>query len=47
LGFKEVLSNGFNIEASVFNFYFEGNQGQKQKDAVRLFEEIAKGKYEA
>jgi predicted nucleic acid-binding protein len=35
------------IETSVFNFYFEGKQGQKQKDAVRLFEEIAKGKYEA
>ena len=35
------------IETTVFNFYFEGKQGQKQKDAVRLFEEIAKGKYEA
>ena len=35
------------IETSVFNFYFEGKQGQKQKDAVRLFEEIEKGRYEA
>ena len=35
------------IETSVFNFYFEGKQGQKQKDAIRLFEEIAKGRYEA
>ena len=35
------------IETTVFNFYFEGKQGQKQTDAVRLFEEIAKGKYEA
>jgi predicted nucleic acid-binding protein len=35
------------LETSVFNFYFEGKQGQKQKDAVRLFEEIARGRYEA
>jgi len=35
------------IETTVFNFYFEGKQGQKQKDAIKLFEEIAKGKYEA
>ena len=35
------------IETTVFNFYFEGKQGQKQKDTIRLFEEIAKGKYEA
>jgi predicted nucleic acid-binding protein len=35
------------IETTVFNFYFEGKQGQKQKDAVRLFKDIAKGKYEA
>jgi predicted nucleic acid-binding protein len=35
------------IETTVFNFYFEGKQGQKQKDAIRLFEEIANGKYEA
>jgi predicted nucleic acid-binding protein len=35
------------IETTVFNFYFEGKQGQKQKDAIGLFEEIAKGKYEA
>ena len=35
------------IETTVFNFYFEGKQGQKQKDAIRLFEAIAKGKYEA
>jgi predicted nucleic acid-binding protein len=35
------------IETTVFNFYFEGKQGQKQKDAIRLFKEIAKGKYEA
>ena len=34
------------IETTVFNFYFEGKQGQKQKDAIRLFDEIAKGKYE-
>ena len=35
------------LETTVFNFYFEGKQGQKQKDAVRLFEEIAQGRYEA
>jgi predicted nucleic acid-binding protein len=35
------------IETTVFNFYFEGKQGQKQRDAIRLFDEIAKGKYEA
>ena len=35
------------IETTVFNFYFEGKHGQKRKDAIRLFEEIAKGKYEA
>ena len=35
------------IETSVFNFYFEGKQGQKQKDAIWLFEAIAKGTYEA
>ena len=35
------------LETTVFNFYFEGKQGQKQKDAIRLFEQIAKGKYEA
>ena len=35
------------IETTVFNFCFEGKQGQKQKDAEKLFEEIAKGKYEA
>ena len=35
------------LETTVFNFYFEGKQGQKQKDAIRLFEEISKGKYEA
>ena len=35
------------LETTVFNFYFEGKQGQKQKDAIRLFEAIAGGKYEA
>ena len=35
------------IETTVFNFYLEGKQGQKQKDAIRLFDEIAKGRYEA
>jgi len=35
------------LETTVFNFYFEGKQGQKQTDAIRLFEEIARGKYEA
>ena len=35
------------IETTVFNFFFEGKQGQKQKNAVRLFAEIAKGRYEA
>ena len=35
------------IETTVFNFYLEGKQGKKQKDAMRLFEEIAKCKYEA
>jgi predicted nucleic acid-binding protein len=35
------------LETTVFNFYFEDKQGQKQTDAIRLFEEIAGGKYEA
>ena len=35
------------IETTIFNFYFEGKQGRKQKDALSLFEEIAKGRYEA
>jgi predicted nucleic acid-binding protein len=35
------------IETTVFNFYFEGKQGQKQKDAIRLFDAITKGRYEA
>ena len=35
------------IETTVFNFYFEGKQGQKQKAAIRLFDKIAKGRYEA
>jgi predicted nucleic acid-binding protein len=35
------------LETTVFNFYFETKQGQKQTDAIRLFEEIAGGKYEA
>ena len=35
------------IETTVFNFYFEGKQGRKQRDAIRLFDEITTGKYEA
>jgi predicted nucleic acid-binding protein len=35
------------LETTVFNFYFEVKQGQKQTDAIRLFEEIAGGRYEA
>jgi predicted nucleic acid-binding protein len=35
------------IETTVFNFYFDGKQGKKQQDAVRLFERIAAGEYEA
>ena len=35
------------IETTVFNFYFEGKQGQKQKAAIRLFDKIAQGRYEA
>ena len=35
------------LETTVFNFYFEEKQGQKQTDAIRLFEEIAGDKYEA
>ena len=35
------------IETTVFNFYFEGKHGKKQKDAIRLFYEIAKGRYDA
>ena len=35
------------IETTVFNFYFEGKQGKKQRDSNRLFEDIALGKYEA
>jgi len=35
------------IDTSVFNLFFDGKNGQKQKDSIRLFEEIAKGRYEA
>ena len=35
------------LETTVFNFYFEGKQGQKQKNAIKLFEDIANEKYEA
>ncbi|MDR1059504.1 MAG: hypothetical protein LBL43_08125 [Treponema sp.] len=35
------------IETTVFNFYFEGKQGKKQKDTVKLFKDIAQGRYEA
>ena len=35
------------IETTVFNFLFEGKQGQKHKDATRLFDEISKGRYKA
>ncbi|MCL1931252.1 MAG: hypothetical protein FWF55_05510 [Treponema sp.] len=35
------------LETTVFNFYFEGKQGQKQTAAIRLFEAIAQGRYEA
>ena len=35
------------IETTVFNFYFEGKQGRKQQDAIRLFEAINTGAYEA
>jgi predicted nucleic acid-binding protein len=35
------------IETTVFNFYCEGKQGKKQQDAIKLFEMIAAGKYEA
>ena len=35
------------IDTTIFNFYFEGKQGQKQRNAIKLFEEIAEGRYEA
>jgi hypothetical protein len=35
------------LETTVFNFYFEGKQGKKQKDTIKLFHDIAQGKYEA
>ena len=35
------------IETSIFNFYFDGKQGRKQRDTILFFEAIAKGKYEA
>ena len=44
---KNVYIPKLFIETTVFNFYFEGKQGQKQKDAILLFEQIVKGKYEA
>jgi predicted nucleic acid-binding protein len=33
------------IESSVFNFYFADNDPEKQRDTVKLFEEIRQGKY--
>ena len=35
------------LETTIFNFYFDGKQGQKRKDTLALFKEIQKGNYEA
>jgi predicted nucleic acid-binding protein len=34
------------IETSVFNFYFSDNDPEKQRDTLKLFDEIREGKYE-
>jgi hypothetical protein len=34
------------IETSVFNFYFADNDPEKQRDTLKLFDEIREGKYE-
>ncbi|GHU51404.1 hypothetical protein FACS1894200_11540 [Spirochaetia bacterium] len=33
------------LETTIFNFYFDGKQGQKHKDTLALFDEIKKGSY--
>ncbi|GHV84029.1 hypothetical protein AGMMS50212_13690 [Spirochaetia bacterium] len=33
------------LETTIFNFYFDGKQGQKRKDTLALFKEIQKGRY--
>jgi predicted nucleic acid-binding protein len=35
------------LETSVFNFYVDGKQGQKQQETQKLFAAIKSGKYEA
>ncbi|GHU50146.1 hypothetical protein FACS1894200_09440 [Spirochaetia bacterium] len=35
------------LEASVFNFYRDGKQGQKRLDTIKLFHRIAAGEYKA
>jgi predicted nucleic acid-binding protein len=35
------------LDSSVFNFYVDGKQGQKQRETEKLFAAIEAGKYEA
>ena len=35
------------IETTLFNFYVDGNSGDAHTETVKLFKEIASGKYEA
>jgi predicted nucleic acid-binding protein len=35
------------LETTVFNFYFDGKQGNKQLATIELFRKIAEGKYAA
>jgi predicted nucleic acid-binding protein len=35
------------IETSIFNFYFADNDPEKQRDTLKLFDEIREGKFEA
>jgi predicted nucleic acid-binding protein len=35
------------LETTIFNFYYDGKQGQKRKDTLALFDEIKKGSYKA
>jgi predicted nucleic acid-binding protein len=35
------------LDTSAFNYYFDGKQGQKRRDTIKLFDAIGAGKYEA
>jgi predicted nucleic acid-binding protein len=34
------------LDASVFNFYFDGKQGTKRRDTIKFFDAVEAGRYE-